>query len=64
MGVLRDPVLAGRLTRLTTLAARARIRRRFLVDVGMLALGVAVAGLYDGSTAASTACPGPCSSSC
>ena len=42
---------------------RARFRRRFLVDVGMLALGVAVAGLYDGSIAASTACPGPSSSS-
>jgi exopolysaccharide biosynthesis polyprenyl glycosylphosphotransferase len=26
-----------------------RVRRRFLVDVGMLAVGVAVAGLYDGS---------------
>src|SRR3954469_11478720 len=25
------------------------VRRRFLVDVGMLALGVAAAGLYDGS---------------
>src|SRR4051794_1292087 len=26
-----------------------RVRRRFLVDVGVLAVGVAVAGLYDGS---------------
>ena len=49
VGVLRDPVLAGRLTRLTTLAARARIRRRFLVDAGMLALGAVIAGLYDRS---------------
>ena len=47
VGVLRDPVLAGRLTRLTTLAARARIRRRFLVDAGMLGLGAVIAGFYD-----------------
>jgi exopolysaccharide biosynthesis polyprenyl glycosylphosphotransferase len=47
VGVLRDPVLAGRLTRLTVLAARARIRRRFLVDAGMLGLGAVIAGFYD-----------------
>jgi exopolysaccharide biosynthesis polyprenyl glycosylphosphotransferase len=32
-------------------AVRLRVRRRFLVDVTMLAAGVAVAGLYDGQIA-------------
>ena len=36
-------------TRLGAVAARTRVRRRFLVDVGMLSLGVAAAGLYDGN---------------
>src|SRR4051794_27724789 len=41
---------AGRRPRLAAAAElRTRVRRRFLVDVGMLALGVAVAGLYDGN---------------
>jgi exopolysaccharide biosynthesis polyprenyl glycosylphosphotransferase len=35
-------------SRIGAVATRTRIRRRFLVDVGMLALGVAAAGLYDG----------------
>ncbi len=36
-------------TRIGAVASRTRVRRRFLVDVGMLGLGVAAAGLYDGN---------------
>ena len=45
-----DAVGAERRSRLgAAMTLHTRVRRRFLVDVGMLALGVAVAGLYDGS---------------
>jgi exopolysaccharide biosynthesis polyprenyl glycosylphosphotransferase len=36
-------------SRIGAVALRTRIRRRFLVDVGMLAVGVGAAGLYDGN---------------
>ncbi len=47
MGVLLKSALAGRLAPVAALAARARLRRRFLIDAGMLGVGVALAGLYD-----------------
>src|SRR3712207_6643505 len=36
-------------SRIVAVALRTRVRRRFLVDVGMLGAGVAAAGLYDGN---------------